>query len=163
MPYAKRGTNSWVLMMRWRGVLWCCCNGGVGTEAYLRELWCASARKDALSCSHCPSRSLPPGPSGCWCRCTAAGSPSCQSLWVRWCSWCPSRREAHSTYADGDRTKRQFHITQSIRQEFSDITCYYWKSKYVCMCNIWDIIYQKSQTQPVINQILSTLSHSSAS
>lgn len=84
--------------------------GVARTEAYLREPWCVNARKAALNCSHYPSRSLLPGPSGCWCHCTAAGSPSCRSLWVRWCSWCPSRSEAHSTY--GHRINNSVSIVQ---------------------------------------------------
>lgn len=73
--------------------------------AYLREPWCASARRGARSCSHCPSRSLLPGPSGCWCHCTAAGSPSCQSPSARGCSWCWRWRKTHSTCSSdtGDR------------------------------------------------------------
>lgn len=71
---------------------------------YLREPWYASAQKDVLNCSHYPSLSLLPGPSGCWCRYTAAGSPSCRSLLVRWCSWCLRWRKTHSTYSSDTET-----------------------------------------------------------
>lgn len=65
--------------------------------AYLQELWCVSVRRVVLNCSHYPSQSLLPGPSGCWCHYTAAGSPSCQSPSARWCSWRPGWKKTHST------------------------------------------------------------------
>lgn len=53
-------------------------------RTHLRGPWCASAQTAWQSCCHC----LGPrhrGQSGCWCGCTAAWSPHCQSLW--WKSW----------------------------------------------------------------------------
>lgn len=47
---------------------------------HLQGLWCVSAQRAWRCCCHC----LVPrqrGQSGCWCDCTAAWSPHCQSLW----------------------------------------------------------------------------------
>lgn len=52
-------------------------------ETHQPEPWCGTAQRALQSCSHCPSR---PRPSGCWHRCTAAGSRCCRSLWLRWSS-----------------------------------------------------------------------------
>lgn len=82
----------------WTGFVWL---------VYLQEPWSASARRAAPSCSHCPSPALRPGPSGCWCHCTAAGSPGCRSLSARWCSWCPGLKKTHSTCGERRREKER--------------------------------------------------------
>ena len=70
-----------------------------GRETYLPGPWCVTAQRAARSCSRCPSH---PHPSGCWHRCTAAGSQCCRSLWLLWSSsWAVSAAPPHQRLLRG--------------------------------------------------------------
>lgn len=101
--------GAWYRASMYIGVAW--------SVAYLREPWCVSVRRGVLNYSHYPSRFLLPGPSGCWCHCTAAGSPSCQSPSARWCSWCPGWRKTHSTYNSDTETQKHPKSVHAERRE----------------------------------------------
>lgn len=112
--------------------------GGAWSVPYLQEPWCVSAQRGVLNCSHYPSQSLLPSPSGCWCHYTAAGSPSCQSLSARWCSWCPGWRKTHSTCNSDTETQKH---PKSVHTEEGEYIAWYQKLQKTDRWNVCERMF----------------------